>query len=524
MARKGAPDVPKFQSSAGAQERQILRNAERLADDPEIVIPRIEGGGFLTNLLNPAKRVERHLRKVHDARGDEEKLKKLSKKGPPYARAYAVLLRIEHKGEVPYFANAKLPWGNVPYANWGEAPGNYHLGLQHWHERRLRLLAVKDWAQDKGFWFYATPDHLVCTGKHPDPPEDIVEEGLQRLNAGGHGDHRTCPHGGPGDDARGITLTWRSAGITIALCGNCLQPNGNSAHALLTHVMAPQAWADLDVEAHVEPLETPGYDVPNVPPAEASADDVETYLRGRTTDHALLEAARKARRDALSHTDQRIFVAGDTVYGDDVDTFLDALGATGPERTGLDAALHAHDGPVVLDRATPGRALQTLWPQHGLRILTEVTNDEDLAEALHQEAPSGGDNLAALLRRAAKAGERSALRANLPTYTDLPPELDLANRVARAYRLEGAAGARQELRNRSTRDGKGKAVAWALTRALGGEEDAWKYSHTEKELGEALKDAAKHLLEADPDTYHDALSTLSNGAGLGQPPDPQDAS
>jgi hypothetical protein len=517
--KRSGPTPDKIQSASKAQERTILENARHLAENPEKAVPSCKDGCVW---FSPVKKARKQVRKVAGLRGDEDALEDAAKKGGylsrgynAYARAYAVLLLVEAREEIPYVAPAKLPWGSSYFANWGDAPQNVHLGIQHWDDRQTRLLAVKDWVDDRGLHLYATGDELVCSGKSPDPPEAFVDEKLDALGvAGGSGSTRDCPHGGPGDEAGGLAVTWKSVDVTARLCHRCLH-EGNTVHGIIQHLAAPKPWTDFDVDVVLPPLETAGPDVvaPETPAPPGELTD--KYLKGALTDDQLVSAARQHRRDALSRRDELILAAGGVVYGDHREAFLDALEPGPAERAALEAALEEHDAPLILDRDTPGEALEKLWHEHGLACLETVTGEQEIAQRLHGEELSAGDNLSALLRRAAKEADRADLASALPSYDDLPPALAFADEAARAYRLDGRDGVMQVVKNRTPGDGNARAVSWALCLELdaaSGRE--WKYGDTEMELGEALQEPVAKLLEAEPEDYHDVLERIARTAGI----------
>lgn len=102
-----------------------------------------------------------------------------------------------------------------------------------------------------------------------------------------------------------------------------------------------------------------------------------------------------------------------------------------------------------------------------------------------------------------------------PDFEELPSALHFAHEIVRAYRLEGRETALLLIENSSLGDRSERALAWAFMTALHADlETGWQYSRIERELGEALTDAARRLLEADPEDYELALSTLAHGIGL----------
>src|SRR5439155_181611 len=77
----------------------------------------------------------------------------------------------------------------------------------------------------------------------------------------------------------------------------------------------------------------------------------------------------------------------------------------------LRAALAAHEGHVVIDKATSARALAELWSEHGMTMLEAAANgDGEVAARLHKEKIAS-EEATELIRRADREGAHRSVVA-----------------------------------------------------------------------------------------------------------------
>lgn len=485
-------------------EAELLETTRALAADPELVMPHYEGG-FL--LFNPVLAAQRGIRKAHAARDDKAKLESMASRGNDYVKAYAAALLIAKADKLPFVADIRLPSGNVPYVMRGTAKPFFLAGLQHFHDPAIRLLSVAGWVKKRGLHFYSAKRGLVCSGKKDAPPRDFIEEqmaalGLVENEAGVF----SCGH----EEADAVTLDWRAAGIRIARCLEC-SAGTSSLHAIIKHIASPKPSSGFLPGARLIPLavaagEAPpeGFDMPG--------GLVQDYRQGRIQDAGLIEAARAMRVASLRRHAGRLYVAGHVSYGSDSEAFLAALKPTAAESRALHAALEAHDGPIVIERATTARALADLWPTHGLAMLTAAAGDAAIAERFHKDIVTP-EETTDLVRRAAHDGAARVVNEALPKYARLPPAAETADLVARTYRVRGRDAAVRLALERAAQS-KGKGVAWAiLTRLDGIKGQEWRFAGADQEVASSLGAVVETLLDGAPESYHEALALTSKLSG-----------
>lgn len=483
-------------SAGRVTEADLLANARELAEDPSPIVPRCEGGCVL---FSPVRSAQRAIPKVHAARDDEGALVNMAARGNDLARAYAATLLLALSGKVPVVANLRTPDGSVvPYVMRGTTKPFFLAGVQHHDDRVLRLLAVTPWARKRGLHFWSVDDGIVCTGRRATPPADFIEVEAERLALTKTGDAYTCGHEG---DAVEVELPGDVRFVRCETCGK----DGSLARELLTHAIGNRILKETRVRARLVPLRAVSGVAPTV---EASPPDalLQGYLRGTGKDADFLEAARQARVAALKTAGAHL-VAGDASYGDDAEAFLDALAPSPQERQALRAALAAHKGPVVLDRATTARAIAELWSEHGLRML-EAVADPEQARSVHKPGATA-EEAVELVRKAARLGAARAALAGVPAYDRLPPAAALADAIARAYRTGGADAA-----VRVATDGKPRGVALAFLQEVGGTRgQEWRFAPSDQDVAASVRPQVEALLRGPPESYHEALVAASRAAG-----------
>ncbi|HLE96638.1 MAG TPA: hypothetical protein VI997_04640, partial [Candidatus Thermoplasmatota archaeon] len=293
MARKRRSRI---RSAGKVESKDILANARSHLDDPDLAQVECVGSHFFC----PLARLNRALADVHARREDEAYLQRRSKSGRGLVKAYAgTLLLARGDGELPYVAQAKLPFGTYPYAMRGTAAAHHYLGLQHWDDPRLRLLAFSDFVKKKRFRFFAVGDAVVCTHRTGPVPAEYVAQEAERLGLTEHDGAWTCPHP---QALPAVLIDWRAAGARVRVCGACGGPR-NTAHALLENAAVPRPGATFGARAELAPIRG----APEVDAHEKEAE--ERYLSGEIGDAALLDAAAARRRRAFAALPPPFFVA-----------------------------------------------------------------------------------------------------------------------------------------------------------------------------------------------------------------------
>lgn len=509
MVKKQRRMRTSLRAASKVQERSLQALAEKLAEEPSLVLPECRGHG------SHFKRAQKAIARAWEARNDEKKLEKLTRRGHPFGRAYAATLFVGRaREEQVIMLQVPTPWGKVPIASRGKAKAAHLVAMQNFDDRKMRLLLVLDLAKRKRLNFYSlAKGGIVCAGKRGPPPPEFLEGEAESLGLMKDPEGWACPHAIHAPER--VTVRWTLAHAAFRRCGACAK-EGNMLHTILEHVAAREMLAGFDVQVDLAPLPTAGAMPAEKPPATPlDPAALERYKKGELDDAGLLVAQRAARLAHLRTLPGKRFVNNGTDYGRDVEAFVASLGASPLEALALGAALAEGDKPIVQERGSAVKVLAELWQERGVAALEAVAGSRDIAEALHREHDVAAKGVGLALQQAQQRGKRSATDAALPSYRDLPAPAKLADTVARAHRAHGRAAALAALEQ--SQDARLKGLVHALELALGaGQGKEWKYSPIELGLAEQLRPHAATLLAASPEKYHDALRSLARAAGVSE--------
>lgn len=509
-------------SSSKTREQELLKLSKRLEKDPFMVLPVCSPECE----KDPFAKVRRHLERVRDAAGDEELLKKLSKKGDPLARAVAATILLHHAGKVPMLAVYRATWGEASYALRGKTPREKLVGVQNVDHPLWRIFAVMDIVKKRKVFLYSDRQHMVCTGRNPHPPKEFVEWNIKQIpfHLGRNGNVYHCKHLRPDDVRNGtvkgrpyLELRWESADCTLTLDEACAREE-NTLGLLSRYMAGPKVADDFHISVHYRP-------VCGIPDCSSCREDwtlppsdLKAYRRSQMSDVAIIRKGRTVFEDLMRAEGKRVYLAAGVCYGSDLAAFINSMNPDAAERAALEKALEDHNASLIADSATPSKVLSLVWDMHGLAALEAVTGDPDLARELLEDRDPGDASISSILREAERRIRTRAILSSLPNYPPLPGDWEFANGVARSYRTGGKNEAMDFIQKHKDAS---MSLAWAFFLALDsarGKE--WMFNEIQREHGAGVSDHAAALLEAEDARYHEALSGLMRAAGSSADIDP----
>jgi hypothetical protein len=160
-----------------ALEKGLIETSKMLRDNPAIIIPQCSGEKCSKCRFD---KVQRKIEKVSNFKDDPEKLNKLAKRGDQLVRAYAAAISLAASGKIPYLTAAQLPVGEVSFAVRGKVDREKLIGIQHFDDPDLRLLAYFDIAKKRDLHIYSTDERLFCSEGGAKVPEKYVTEMLEQ--------------------------------------------------------------------------------------------------------------------------------------------------------------------------------------------------------------------------------------------------------------------------------------------------------------------------------------------------------
>lgn len=503
MLRRG----PKRASKV--QERKLINNARKLAEDPLKVIPRCEDSCFFCKF----GRAEKYIKKISKHKEDEDYLKKYSNRGPGLARAVAGTLLLALKQKAPLLARTKTPDGEITYAKRGNADEERLIGVQHFNDPHLRLLAYTAEAK-KGYHFYSWGDNIVCTAKKDKPPKGYIKHIINSLpyNMKNKGTSIDCPHIS-GEKHPYLKIVWRAADQTLKLCSRCADNDKNLIHYLSRGMISRDNSQSFDVSGKYNMLcRTECSECKLDKSVSLDGDLIQAYERGEISDHELLQ---RYKRDAMRTLvdKSQVYIIGDYCYGRDMGALLRQFDYEEWEEEVIKKAIESASS-IVLEQGTVNELLEKIWDEKALDLIKIITKNEEMAETIYQKYGESSINPRDVLRKAmTKRKERDRL-SSLPEFKDLPPKAKFANDMARLYKIKGEDSVLRQIDNSNLLDTRMKSLAFGFIKALDkGSTKKWKYNSNEIESGEYLSDYVKKLLNSEGMEYANALQELIKMSG-----------
>jgi hypothetical protein len=218
--------------------------------------------------------------------------------------------------------------------------------------------------------------------------------------------------------------------------------------------------------------------------------------------------------EALKARGERVFVIGNRCFGTDKDAFLKALNPGPDEEVAIKVLLKKIEGPIIVEGETAAKLIEQEWKEHGKSILKKLLDDKDLAEQMFNSVDNKRLTPLQVIKDAIVRVKERDIISQLPEYQKLPPIARYADAVARVFMASGADEAARYIERNIPEDGRVRPTALALLKAMDRDTSkAWAFEEHEREFSDYLKDAAKALLDAKPDDYHDALQKLLGATG-----------
>lgn len=495
------------------QEKELVSKAKRLMENPELVLPECNSSCKHCAF----EKIKKQIQKIQHFKEDEKKLTKFSRKGNSLARAYAGTLLIAHAEKAPIFAVAKLPQGDVTYVTRGKTKKEKLIGVQHFDKPELRLVGIEDIARKKGIHIYSIKNKMICTGKKDKPPKEFIEEQIYELKVQSKGNGiYGCSHltleNIKGREFFGkpfLIIEWLPAKITIAICNNCSK--GNSYGLIAKRIAGKDIEKNFNINVSWHPICKVSCDscrIENL--LEVESDIVNEYLKREITNKKFIEKHLKKVKERLKEG-ERVFIADNKCYGNDIGQFIKSLNPTEDEKLALLAVLEKYEKPILIEKPTPSKVLSILW-DFGEEAIYAVTKDREIAKKLYKKSKS--KNPSQILIEAKNEAVGKEILSALPKYKKLPNVANFANRVARAYKTRSKEEAIKIVEKEETKDTKVKAVGFAfLLNFDNWKGKEWLYTEIEREYAEYLKEFTKKLLDATPEKYHEALQELLRASG-----------
>ncbi len=492
------------------EEKKLIESAKVLAKDPMKVIPECEDSCFLCKF----GRAKRKIKKIAKYKDNEDKLKKYSKRGPDLSKATAGTLLLALKEEAPLLARAKTPGGEISYAKRGDATKERLIGIQHFDDPTLRLLAYSKEA-DKGYYFFSWNGDVVCTGKKDDPPKDYVKNVISdfpykiKKSKGVY----TCGHTTKNRDRSYFILRWKGAGIKFSICDRCARGDTNLFHYISKGMISKDNTASFSIETvYKMRCRADCSSCQNENRISLPDKVLESYYNNNISDISLVQKIddigwkkKKKQND--------IYAVDGVCYGNDMGSFLRKFDYDEWEAEAIKKAIESRDG-IVLEEGTVNELLKRVWKTEGIDILTVITRDEKTAEKIYKEGEENETLPRDSLRKARRIKKVNRELEKIPEFKELPPKAKFVHDLVLTYKTEGEEAIVKKIDGMNLTDTRVKSIAYGFLIALGkGSSKKWKYTESEVDSGEFMVEYIEKLLDSSGKEYAQALQDLVKVSG-----------
>jgi len=491
------------------QEKKLVKTAKDISEDPLRVIPECKG----SCLLCKYSRDEKKIKKIEKYKDDEDKLKKYAKRGSDLSKAVASAMLLAKQEKAPLLARARTPEGELVYAKRGKADKERLIGVQHFNDPKVRLLTYTPESK-KGYYFYSVGDHVVCTGKEDDPPEEFVNNAVDNVpydfdeNDGVY----SCGHTSDEYDRSVMKLDWPAADVTFFVCSQCAKKDTNLFIDISSKMISSDNSKSFSVDADYK-MKCRADCKRCVFKGDISVpSDLKDKYFGKISDRAFLKDFRAHAFERLESR-ANIFAVGNSCYGKDKKAFVSDLKYEEWEKPVLRAILGRLDG-LVLREGTVNELLSKVWSRYGKLAIKSLVDDKEIVQEYYDRVEKEDEKPRDVLRDLIDYREKKEKLKDIPEFDKLPPKAKFAHEVTIKYKTDGPNEAVKYIENKKIQDTRMKALAYGFLVAFGKESShQWKYSETEVESGEHLSIFIGDMIDSTGKQYAEKLQRLLKESG-----------
>lgn len=513
-------------------EKELKRKAKRLAQDPTLALPRC------TVDVPFFKNLEKKLKDVQAKKDNRSYLEKASKKGDRLVRAYAGTLLLNHEDKITYLAAIRTPFGEVKFALRGATSREKLAGVQNYDDPRVKMMAYLEEVKKKKLFMFITEDEVICTGKDPTPPPEVLEPIPKKL--------------GPDMRRKGnmiiskdldpkvvkkrssfkepyLVVRWKAADMDMARTLSSAVTNEDNMYATCASHMATDKISNhFEVDVVVRPNCDNGPSCPCNPPEKQEEKvsflerlgrvkpktNIDNYLEGKLMDHRLIEKERADYEERLKEVGNTVYIISNVCFGDSKKKLIDSLKLKKDELRIINEFLKLHQGPIISDDPSPNRIMAPFWESVGKDLLIKLFDNKKIASRVFKEYPVPRYQPLMVIDEAKFLLEEQRIRGMLPEPKDPPEMVRFAYECAIAYLVRGEQGASKVLDNFPGDDIKLKAAKYAFVKHLDlAKTSGWSYTTHEVGYAQGMDEIVERIIVEDPGGFKKGLKELWKATG-----------
>ena len=488
-----------------ALEKGLIETAKLLRDDPTVIIPQCSGEKCRKCRFD---KIQRKIEKVTRYKDDAEKLSKIANHGDQLVRAYAAAISLAASGKIPYLTSAQLPVGEVSFAIRGKVDREKLIGIQHFDDPDLRLLAYFDIAKKRDLHIYSADKSLYCSEGVAKAPEiyvtEMLDESEYKLKGAscGHTESDAC-----------LIVKWKSAGKEVRVCHECVK-EVNLVSWLCSRIAAEHSNDDFDVnvERKLHCVASNCADCPSKKAFEMSDALKQSYLEGKISDKDLVSRYIEE-WNVTTRWMESVFISGADCYGHDKNMFMANVKGSEAEMMALNNLLDRKNVSIVSSSNQAGKIITDIWESNKQEILEGVASKgvvEDLLKRTDLTPPQ-------MVQEARRMEQNINISGALPRYSKLGEIGSYADLLARVFKTEGKDAMVRATEKGRQKDHRIKSVSFAFLNSAGDSSKNWQFNKEETDYGVYLSQFAQKMLESNGSDYDEALRNLLAAAGASEP-------
>ncbi|HEY3420960.1 MAG TPA: hypothetical protein VGK23_10440 [Methanomassiliicoccales archaeon] len=488
-----------------ALEKGLIETSKMLRDNPAIIIPQCSGEKCRKCRFD---KVQRKIEKVSNYKDDPDKLNKMAMHGDQLVRAYAAAISLAASGKIPYLTAAQLPVGEVSFAVRGKVDREKLIGIQHFDDPDLRLLAYFDIAKKRDLHIYSTNERLFCSEAGADVPDKYVTEMLEQSEYKLKG--LTCGH--PESDAC-LIINWKSSGKEVRVCHECAK-EVNLISWLSSRIAANQTNDDFEVnvERKLHCIASDCADCPSKKAFEMSDDLKRSYMDGKISDKELINRYIEE-LNVTTRWMESVYISGADCYGHDKNKFLADVKGNESEMMALNHLLEVKNVSIVSSSNQAGKIITDIWEPNRQTLLEAVASQgviEDLLKRTDLTPPQ-------MVQEARRMEQNLNISSALPRYSKLGEIGAYADLLARTFKTEGKDAMVRATEKGRQKDHRIKSISFAFLNSAGDTSKNWQFNKEETDYGIYLAQFAQKMLESTGSQYDEALRNLLAASGASEP-------
>lgn len=549
-----------------ATANRIKRELAQLLEDPEGKLPQMIWKGRLRwGRVDPVTKTLSELKKVIKKKNDVRWLGKRmrAKRGDPVAKAFAGSLHAAHDEEFKMVGNfSSGSFGAASFIRRGDGKQGYLAGLQNHSHLTLRMLPWEDHAK-RGMYFFTWKGGFVCTGPKPSPPDEWLEDVLDRSRFDFSKDDEIALPVWVSEgldpnavlefepNAEGYVRFSFNHGPIVAIGFEALGETGKKESSFIHHLalsmLPPFLPSILTIEANWVPKGWPE----GKPLPKASAEGIDKVIdawQGLTMNEGLIAMA--VRRAVLDSVDEGLLLGETWIEGNDLDSIEAGLAdhpGSNEERHLAAIMLLAsmEEGPTeefgmrinprgdvserkgqaleIMSGTSAGNILGPLWEKWGMAGLAGLGIDGVEAEEIWKKQNKKPQPFGTFLKSLDSARSQARRVARFPTRRgDFSGAVGQVHDLILQGLLEGMGKAERVATSRhASIDQAAASWAWLLAAGRSAGQD-WHFEANARDragawlsatktllaCGESLLEGEEEALEASQTAWQEALKAL----------------